>query len=257
MLQIIVSVWGDMYGEEYIDKLKLSIDKHTTVPWNLRVIRDHENGWGDYSRKWYRGEGDPRVVQKEGFINGYHHYNLGGLPLYKKMYPWMMDDHCSNKDVIMYLDIDMVINGDLKYFTELNLAKPWVQYDYNICKQDVVTDYRNQNITPINTSVVVYKKGQLHPITNLVKQMPDQVFSTYRRVDAYVWYQFGVNEFFNFLPIEAVDWYYKDSNPIIRNLAGESIELKDQVITDVVPDTPAPGPAALGWVGWIKRLIKW
>lgn len=254
MLQIIVHVWGDMYGDEYIDKLKHSIDKHTTVPWNLRVIRDYENGWGDYSKKWYRGEGEPKIVQQEGYVNGYHHYNLGGLPLYKKMYPWMMDDHCSKKDIIIYFDIDMMINGDLKYFTQLDLTKPWVQYDYDMCKEALQNDYRNQNITPINTSVVVYKKGQLHPITNLVKEMPDQVFSTYRRVDAYVWYQFGVNGFFNFLPEQAVDWHYKNTNPIIRNLAGEEMEKKDKVIIEKIPDIPAPGPKKQSF---IRKLFKW
>ena len=243
-----------MYGEEYIDKLKRSIDKHTTVPWNLTVIRDHENGCGEYSKKWYRGEGEPRVVQREGYVNGYHHYNLGGLPLYKKMYPWMMDDHCSKKDTILYFDIDMVINGDLKYFTKLNLSKPWVQYDYDICPQDMVIDYRNQNITPINTSVLVYKKGQLHPITNFVDKFPDQVFSSYRRVDAYVWYQFGVKGFFNFLPVEAVDWYYKNTNPIIRNMAGESMEDKDSVLIEKISDVPAPGPRKQSW---IRKLFKW
>ena len=254
MLQIIVSVWGDMYGDEYIDKLKRSIDKHTTVPWNLTVIRDHENGWDEYSKKWYRGRGRPRVVQREGFVNGYHHYNLGGLPLYKKMYPWMMDGHCEDGDTIMYMDIDMVVCGDLKYFTQLDLSKPWVQYDYDICKQAVIQDYRNQNVTPINTSVVVYKKGQLHPITNLVKEMPDQVFSTYRRVDAYVWYQFGVNGFFNYLPIEAVDWHYKNTNPIIRNLAGETMKIKDAAIIREIPNIAAPGPKK---PSWIRRLFKW
>ena len=230
MLQIIVSVWGDMYGDEYIDKLKKDIDKHTTIDWNLRVIRDHENGWEKYSKKWYRGEGKPRVVQGEGWMNRYHHYNLGGIPLYKKMYPWYMDDHCSEDDVIMYLDVDMIINGDLKYFTELDLSKPWVQYDYDTPKHLLIEDYKNQNITPINTSVTVYKKGQLHPITDLINKMPDRVFFTYRRVDAFVWYQFGVKGFFNYLPVEAVDWYYKNTSPIIRNLAGESIELKNDVI---------------------------
>jgi hypothetical protein len=254
VLQIIVSVWGDMYGEEYIDKLKHSIDKHTTVPWNLTVIRDHENGWDEYSKKWYRGEGEPRVVQREGYVNGYHHYNLGGLPLYKKMYPWMMDDHCSKKDIILYFDIDMMINGDLKYFTKLDLSKPWVQYDYDMSKQDMVVDYRNQNITPINTSVLVYKKGQLHPITNFVDKFPDQVFSSYRRVDAYVWYQFGVKGFFNFLPVEAVDWYYKNTNPIIRNMAGESMEDKDRVLVEKTPNVPAPGPRKQSW---IRKLLKW
>jgi hypothetical protein len=256
MLQIIVHVWGDLYSDDYIDKFKLSIDQHTTVPWNLRVIRDHENGWGEYSKKHYRGDGEPAVVQGEGHANGYHNYNLGGLPLYKKMYPWMMDDHCKRGDVIMYMDIDMVINGDLKYFTTLKLNKPWVQYDYDICKNDLQLDYRNTNITPINTSVVVYKKGQLHPITDLVSKKPDQIFFTYRRVDAFVWYQFGVNNFFNYLPAEAVDWHYKDTDPIIRNMAGESIEYKDEVITRAVPQYPAPSPAP-PVLGWFKRLIKW
>jgi len=91
-------------------------------------------------------------------------------------------------------------------------------------------DYKNQNITPINTSVLTWKKGQLKPITDLIKDKPDEVFFTYRRVDAYVWYQFGVKDFFNYFPVDKVDWYYKGTKSLIRNLAGESIELKDDVV---------------------------
>ena len=43
MLKIIVSKWGDMYSEEYIDRLRESIEKHTTVPWKLLFVRDHDN----------------------------------------------------------------------------------------------------------------------------------------------------------------------------------------------------------------------
>ena len=254
MLQIIVHVWGDMYGDEYIDKLKRSIDKHTTVPWNLKVLRDQENGWSEYSKKWFRGEGEPRVVQGDGWVDQYHHYDLGGLPLYKKMYPWMMDHHCSDDDVIMYLDIDMVINGDLKYFTKLDLSKPWVQWDYDLDEDYIYRNPGNRNSTPINTSVVVYKKGQMRPITDLVTRMPDQVFCTYRRVDAYVWYEFGVKDFFNYLPADAVDWHYKDTNPVIRNLAGENMERKDAAIIRDVPSLPAPVPQKQRW---FKRLFKW
>ena len=36
MLQIIVHKWGDMYDEKYIDTLKESIGKHTTVDWGVK-----------------------------------------------------------------------------------------------------------------------------------------------------------------------------------------------------------------------------
>lgn len=230
MLQIIVHKWGDLYSEKYIDTLKTSIDKHTTVDWNLTVLRDHELGWNKYSKKHFRGKCEPAVIQGNRIVDGYYNYDLGGLPLYRKIYPWLQDENYDDDDIFMYLDIDMIINGDLKYFTELEFDKPWVQYDYNIEKWKLKNDYRNQNITPINTSVLVWKKGQLKPITNLIIDKPDKVFFTYRRVDAYVWYRFGVKDYFNFLPEEAVDWYYKNSNSIIRNMAGEKIELKDKTI---------------------------
>ena len=220
-----------MYGQEYIDRLRTNIDKHTTVPWNLHVIRDHENGWDKYSKKYYRGKGKPHVVQGDGWQKGYHHYNLGGLPLYRKMYPWFMTDHCSQDDTIMYLDIDVEINGDLKYFTKLKLDKPWVQYDYDIDPDMLVQDYMNENITPINTSVLVFKKGQMDPVLKILDEFTDEVFFTYRRVDAFVWYRFGVKNFFNFLPQEIVDWHYKDTHPLISNMAGEVIEVKDAVIS--------------------------
>jgi|TARA_B100000085_G_scaffold91528_1_gene82729 hypothetical protein len=231
MLQIIVHKWGDFYTEKYIDCLRKSIDKHTTVDWNLTVLRDYELGWDVYSEKHFRGEGKPEVVQGPKLVNGYYNYDLGGLPLYKKIYPWVQDEKIGKKnDVFMYLDIDMTINGDLKYFTELNYDKPWVQYDYDINPRLLKKDYKNQNITPINTSVLTWKKGQLKPITDLIKDKPDEVFFTYRRVDAYVWYQFGVKDFFNYFPVDKVDWYYKGTKSLIRNLAGESIELKDDVV---------------------------
>ena len=230
MLQIIVHKWGDLYSEKYIDVLKESIDKHTTVKWNLTVLRDRDTDWNNYSKKYFRGIGEPQVVQNEKIINGYHSYDLGGLPLYKKIYPWFEDQKFKKNDIFMYLDIDMVINGDLKYFTELKFDKPWVQYDYDIDPWKLKNDYRNKNITPINTSVLVWKHGQLKPITDLITNKPNEVFFTYRRVDAFVWYQFGVKDYFNYLPVEAVDWHYKNSNSIIRNMAGESKSLKDQTI---------------------------
>ena len=233
MLRIIVSKWGDMYGEEYIDRLKESIAKYITVDWDLTVIRDCHTDWEHYSNKWFRGEGNPSVVQGEGFQNGYHHYNLGGIPLYRKMYPFGLDDFANDNDTIIMMDIDMLITADLKYFTTLNFDKPWVQYDYNMEKTDknrLIKDFINQNITPINTSVTVWKKGQLKPVYDLVNQYKDEIFFTYRRVDAYVWYRFGVKGFFNFLPPLAVDWYCNNSNAIIQNMAGEPIKLKNEII---------------------------
>lgn len=219
-----------MYGEEYIDRLKRDIDKHTTVDWNLTVIRDHVTNWGEYSKKHFRGEGTPSVVQGEGWQNGYHHYNLGGIPLYRKMYPFGLDDHCQPHDTIMMMDIDMLITGDLFYFTTLNLDKPWIQYDYDMPDWKLEQDYKNQNITPINSSVTVWRKGQMQPIYDHVEKFKDEVFFTYRRVDAYLWYCWGVKDFFNFLPKEAVDWYCNETKAIIRNMAGEKIEFKNEVI---------------------------
>jgi|TARA_B100000085_G_scaffold114544_1_gene104368 hypothetical protein len=230
MLQIIVHVWGDLYGEKYIDRLKKDIEKHTTVPWNLTVLRDQDNEWKKYSEKYYRGEGEPRVCQGERWTCGHHTYDLAGLPLYKKILPWFDQKIGKKNDIFMYLDIDVKINGDLKYFIDLEYDKPWVQYDYNIDQWSLINDYKNQNITPINTSILTWKKGQLKPITDLITKNPDEVFFTYRRVDAYVWYRFGVKDFFNYFPEDKVDWYYKNSNAIIRNLAGEDIKLKDTVI---------------------------
>jgi hypothetical protein len=230
MLQIVVHKWGDLYSEKYIDSLKESIEKYTTIPWNLTVLRDKDNEWDEYSYRHYRGEDEPKVVQGEKWVNGYSSYDLGGLPLYKKIFPWF-DDKIGNKnDIFMYLDIDVIIKGDLKYFYDLNYDKPWVQYDYDTDEWSLTNDYKNQNITPINTSVLTWKKGQLKPITDLIKNKPDEVFFRYRRVDAYVWYRFGVNDFFNYFPEDKVDWHYKNSKALIRNLAGEDIELKDKVI---------------------------
>ena len=232
MLKIIVSKWGDMYSEEYIDRLRESIEKHTTVPWKLLVVRDHDNCFNHLSRKHFRGTGTPQVVQGEGWVNGYHHFNLGGLPLYKKTFGWFADDYFDDDDIIISMDIDMIVTGDLDYFTILDYEKPWVQYDYAMSKQELIEGHWEQNITPINTSVLAFKKGQLDPIRKCMEKHAEEIFFTYRRVDAFVWYQFGVKGFFNYLPKSIVDWHYSEHPSLIRNLAGEKINLKNGVIID-------------------------
>ena len=113
----------------------------------------------------------------------------------------------------------------------------------------LVKDYRNQNVTPINTSVLVFRKGQMDPVLKVMNEMTDRVFFTYRRVDAFVWYQFGVKDFFNFLPKEIVDWHYKDSRPLISNMAGEPIEIKDKVIRE-----PSKKPVLIQKQSWLSKV---
>ena len=105
-------------------------------------------------------------------------------------------------DNFLYLDLDVIIHSDLKYFFELsNMARPWIVRgwwnDPNECRKN----YAMMKSTPINSSVIRWNRGQLTKVYDHIRKNLDVLFFTYPTIDNYLnhfWYHMWYED----LPIE-------------------------------------------------------
>jgi lipopolysaccharide biosynthesis glycosyltransferase len=114
----------------------------------------------------------------------------------------------------LYLDLDILIHQDLKYFFDLEMSKPYIVKGYWNDIDNCKKNYGKIMSTPLNSSVVRWNRGQLKPIYDHVTKNSEVIFFTYRTIDNYYNHFFynmwEENEsFFNVYPKGDVYSWYK------------------------------------------------
>jgi len=96
-----------------------------------------------------------------------------------------------NGDMFLYLDLDCLIQKDLKYFFELRMNKPYIVRgwwnDIDTCRKN----YGQIKSTPLNSSVLRWNKSQMGSIYAHIEKNPEVIFFTYSTIDNYLnhhWY---------------------------------------------------------------------
>jgi len=99
--------------------------------------------------------------------------------------------HFPDKSKFLFLDLDVIIHQDLKYFFDLPNVKPWIVRgwwnDIHMVKQN----YAKYKSTPLNSSTILWSKGQMVPVWEHVKLNKELIFFTYPSLDNYFahhWY---------------------------------------------------------------------
>ena len=99
--------------------------------------------------------------------------------------------HFPDNSKFLFLDLDVIIHQDLKYFFDLPNDKPWIVRgwwnDIHMVKQN----YAKYKSTPLNSSTILWKKGQMVPVWDHVKSNKEFIFFTYPSLDNYFahhWY---------------------------------------------------------------------
>lgn len=190
--------WGTKY-DDYVEKLKSQIEKNCSVDFNFYCItenpkKDYDILCPDFWDKYYR----PRQFWA-----------------YRKLYPFNEDLFPTIKgEKFLYLDLDILIHQDLKYFFDLDMKKPYIVRgwwnDIENCKKN----FGKIKSTPLNSSVVRWNRGQLKPIYDHVNNNAEVIFFTYRTIDNYynhffynIWNE--EDSFFNVYPKGDVYSWYK------------------------------------------------
>ena len=194
---IICVKWGNKY-DLYVDKLKKQIEKYCSIPVNFYCLTDTPNK--EYDIK-LPVDWDKYYIPKRFWA-------------YRKCYMFnenLFPEIKGNK--FLYLDLDVLIHTDLKYFFELNMDKPYIcrgwWNDINKCKKN----YGRMMSTPLNSSVIRWNRNQLKKIYSHIDSNKEVTFFSYPTIDNYFNHNFynvwnENDSFFNvFKKGDIYSWY--------------------------------------------------
>lgn len=255
--RIVCMRWGNVYTDQHVEKLFDQVNKHCSVPFNFHLFDnvDHPD-WNRAQKKHFRGLDDPDQ-RAQGAWNDFERDDCGGLTHYRKllMFAYDTDSYCvdplKNKyeitnwapdDTVLYLDLDSLILGDLAWFFDQDMSKPWIVKSYWFDKGDGgewKRQYHLRRCPYFNSSVLLWKPGQNRPIFDFINDNLDEVFFTYGVNDNFMFHLFGPHAYgedrrnhFNVFPKGIItSEKYSDEGElgIIRSLEGLSIQEKNQI----------------------------
>ena len=175
--------WGDKYDVSYVEKLKQQCEENCSVPFNFWCLTDKPE------KDWHLSipTSLDRYYDKErDFFCAYrkcHMFRVGQIIGDNRFFP--------NKSKLLFLDLDVIIHQDLKYFFELPNDKPWIVRGWWNDILTVKRNYAKYKSTPLNSSVILWEKGQMIPVWEHVKKNAEVIFFTYPSLDNYFahhWY---------------------------------------------------------------------
>ena len=113
--------WGDKYDQIYVEKLKEQCEQNCSVPFNFYCLTDKPT--------------QPYDIQIPTTLDNYYHKKRGFFWAYRKIH--MFNDLVEGNQ-FLFLDLDVIIHQDLKYFFDLDMEKPcgmiWPQLKITIQK---------------------------------------------------------------------------------------------------------------------------
>ena len=182
MNNILCIKWGDKYDNSYVEKLKEQCENNCSVPFNFYCLTDNPT--------------EPYDIQLPTFWDAYYHGRPGFFWAYRKIYMFndLVETEFSSSpvgDQFLFLDLDVIIHQDLKYFFDLNMDKPWIVRGWWNDPALVKTNYSKNKSTPLNSSVIRWNRGQMKAVYNHVKNNAEVIFFTYPSLDNYMvhhWY---------------------------------------------------------------------
>ena len=175
MNNILCIKWGDKYDDSYVEKLKEQCEKNCSVDFNFYCFTDSPRQ--DYD------------VQLPTYLDSNYDEQKGFFWAWRKCY--MFSDDYVDGDKFLFLDLDVIIHQDLKYFFELPMDNPWIVRGWWNDMRTVKRNYGRHKSTPLNSSVIRWDRGQMDPILQHVKNNAEVIFFTYPSLDNYFahhWY---------------------------------------------------------------------
>jgi|TARA_B100000085_G_scaffold232714_1_gene219931 hypothetical protein len=203
--------WGDKYDDEYVHNLKKQCMENCSVPFNFYCLTDKKTKPYDITlpTKW-----DP-----------YYDENRGFFWAYRKCYMFKLNENIDGDFIglegnkFLFLDLDVIIHQDLKYFFDLPMDKPYIVRGWWNDIGTVKRNFSKHKSTAINSSVIRWDRGQLKKVYNEINKNAELVFFTYPSMDNYInhrWYNIWDEDegFFRAFPKgDIYSWYKGNTFP--------------------------------------------
>jgi hypothetical protein len=182
MNNILCIKWGDKYDDSYVEKLKEQCEANCSVPFKFWCFTDKP------TKDWH--------IPIPTTLDEFYDEDRGFFWAYRKCYMFKHqipgdNRYFSDNSKFLFLDLDVIIHQDLKYFFDLPNDKPWIVRGWWNDIHTVKQNYAKHKSTPLNSSVIVWKKGQMMPVWDHVVKHPEVVFFTSPSLDNYLahhWY---------------------------------------------------------------------
>ena len=186
---IICIRWGNKYDFSYVLKLKEQCEKNCSVPFNFYCLTDSPVNLPDKSYI-------PKQIKLPTYWDKYYMKERNFFWAYRKCYMFRDDERDEDFGEIegnkfLFLDLDVIIHQDLKYFFDLPMDKPYIVRgwwnDASVCKKN----FAKYKSTPLNSSVIRWDRGQLYEVWKEIYANPEMCFFTYPSIDNYLnhrWY---------------------------------------------------------------------
>ena len=207
---ILCMKWGEKYDRAYVEKLKRQIEDNCSVPYTFYCITD--NPTESYDIQLPATEWDLYYEKSKNFFWAYRK-----LYMFRSLSRYAFPE--TGIGNFLYLDLDVIIHQDLKYFFELDMGKPYITYGWWNHPNECHKNYSKFQSTPINSSVIRWNDRQLLEIYKHIDKHLDVIFFTYPTIDNYLnhfWYDMhdGEKSFFNVFPQgDIYSWYKGNSFP--------------------------------------------
>ena len=183
MNTILCVKWGDKYDRTYVEQLKNQCENNCSVPFNFYCLTDKPT--------------QPYDIQLPTTWDEFYHEARGFFWAYRKCYMFRLDEEL-DKDFwqiagenFLFLDLDVIIHQDLKYFFELPMDKPYIVRGWWNNIETVKRNFAKHKSTALNSSIIRWDRGQLKPIWNQINNKAKVIFFTYPSIDNYLnhhWY---------------------------------------------------------------------
>jgi hypothetical protein len=198
--------WGDKYDHTYVEKLKEQCEQNCSVPFNFYCLTDNPT--------------QPYDIQLPTYWDQYYLPEKNFFWAYRKYYMFRIDDDMHRHfqeidgDKFLFLDLDVRIHQDLKYFFDLPMDKPWIVKGWWNNPDIVKQNFSKHKSTPLNSSVIRWDRGQLRKIWNEIDKNAEVIFYTYPSADNYFnhhWYNLWREDksFFQTFPQGDIYSWYK------------------------------------------------
>lgn len=241
---IICIKWGDKYDWSYVYNLKDQCEKNCSVPFNFYCITDDLLEIPDEGEEQFVFKFDNPNCKKDihklvklssqielpTYWDNFYDKDKNFFWAYRKCYMFRDDERDQDFTDIkgskfLFLDLDVIIHQDLKYFFDLPMDKPWIVRGWWNDPDAIKINYAKYKSTPLNSSVIRWDRGQLNDIWNQINANSDVIFFTYPSLDNYLnhkWYNIWDEDkgFFRGFPKEDIYSWYKG------NIFPDDMELK-------------------------------
>ena len=247
--RIVYLQWGDRYTQDHIDNLYEQVKQNCSVPFDFMTIDGVHVGSAfdelhELQKNTFRGNQDPESSITDNDVQTFVREDAGGFAHFRKYLMFMRDtdespNYFNEDDTILYIDLDTVITGDLAYFFDLDMSKPWIARSWQFNESQKWNRlYHLRSCPYYNSSVVLWKPGQCRKIFNEMMRIPEPAFYMYGINDNWLFHRFGPHTYSK----EHRNWFrtfdrdivisdakYITDNTVIHTLAGLPMIEKNKI----------------------------